>query len=66
MNRYQITVQHDVIMYGDTDKEVRQKLLKHDFLKDRTNVRCISITQVADPANERRDPLIDRRKAPGQ
>jgi len=34
-------------------------------MKERTNPRCVYVTEIPLPENERQTPLIDERRAPG-
>jgi hypothetical protein len=65
MKRYKIVVQHEVVMYADTEKGAEQNLLATPFMKSRTNPRCVYVTEIPLPENERQSPVIDERKAPG-
>lgn len=63
MKRYVIIVQHEVVVYAKDKKAAEGSLLNNPFLKDRTNVRCVSITEI--PLYEKTESVIDERKAPG-
>lgn len=65
MKRYKIVVQHEVIIYAETEKQAEQNLLATPFMKERTNPRCVYVTEIPLPENERQTPLIDERRAPG-
>ena len=65
MKRYQIIVQHEVIVYGENERAAKSSLLHNAFLKDRTNVRCVSVTEIPMPGSEKSEGFIDVRKAPG-
>jgi len=65
MKRYQITVQHEVIVYAENERAAKGSLLHNTFLKNRTNVECVSITELPMPGNEKSEGFIDVRKAPG-
>ena len=62
MKRYQIVVQHEVIVYAENERAAKSSLLHNAFLKDRTNVQCVSVTEI--PEHEPSE-FIDVRKAPG-
>lgn len=61
--RYRIIVSHEVIMYGENEKAVRNSLFAHEFLKNRTNLQCIFIEEI--PLHEKHEVIEDYRKAPG-
>jgi len=65
MKRYQIVIQHEVIMYAESAKQAQENLLETPFVKARTNPKCVSVTQIPLPADEPQTPLIDERRAPG-
>jgi hypothetical protein len=65
MKRYQIVIQHEVIMYAESAKQAQENLLETPFVKARTNPKCVSVTEIPLPENEQQAPLIDERRAPG-
>ncbi len=65
MNRYQILIQHEVIIYAESAEQAQKNLLETPFVKARTNPKCVSVTQIPLPLDEPQSPLIDERRAPG-
>ena len=65
MKRYKIVVQHEVVMYAESEKEAEANLMATPFMKSRTNPRCVYLTEIPLPENEPRTPILDERKAPG-
>jgi hypothetical protein len=65
MKRYQIVIQHEVIMYAESAQQAQDNLLETPFVKARTNPQCISVTEIPMPESEQQAPLIDERRAPG-
>jgi|KBSSwiStaDraftv2_1062776.scaffolds.fasta_scaffold330577_2 hypothetical protein len=63
--RYKIVVQHEVIIYAENRQAAEKNLLATPFMRSRTNPECVSITQLPLPEDEKQEPLIDERKAPG-
>ena len=63
--RYKIVVQHEVIVYAETKEKAEQSLLTSEFMKNRTNPKCVSTTQIPLPEDEPQVPIIDERRAPG-
>lgn len=65
MKRYKIVVQHEVIIYAESEQKAEQNLLGTPFMKSRTNPRCVYVTEIPMPGSETQTPVIDERKAPG-
>lgn len=65
MKRYKIVVQHEVIVYAESEQEAERNLLAGPFMRSRTNARCVYITEIPLPENEQQKPVIDERRAPG-
>jgi hypothetical protein len=65
MKRYKIVVQHEVVIYAESEKTAEQNLLATHFMKSRTNPRCVYVTEIPLPENEVQNPVIDERRAPG-
>jgi len=65
MKRYKIVVQHEVVIYAESEKTAEQNLLATPFMKSRTNPRCVYTTEIPLPENEPQNPVIDERRAPG-
>lgn len=65
MKRYKIVVQHEVVFYAESEKAAEENVLATPFMKSRTNARCVYVTEIPLPENERQAPLIDERRAPG-
>jgi hypothetical protein len=65
MKRYKIVVQHEVVMYAESEQEAERNLLATPFMKSRTNPRCVYLTEIPLPENETQTPILDERKAPG-
>jgi hypothetical protein len=65
MKRYEIVIQHEVIIYAENEKAAECSLYNNQFLRNRTNLICISITELPMPEDEGIPYLEDHRKAPG-
>jgi len=65
MKRYKIVVQHEVVIYAESEKEAEQNLLATHFMKSRTNPRCVYVTEIPLPEHEKQVAIIDERRAPG-
>jgi hypothetical protein len=65
MKRYKVIIQHEVIIYGDDEEAAKGSLSRNPFLRDRTNLQCISITELPMPEDEGSSFFEDHRKAPG-
>lgn len=65
MKRYKIVIQHEVIMYAETEQEAERNCLATSFMKGRTNPRCVYVTEIPLPENEPQTLVIDERRAPG-
>lgn len=65
MKRYRIIVQHEVIMYAESEREAEANLLATPFMKSRTNPQCMETIEIPLPENEAQTPIIDDRRAPG-
>lgn len=65
LKRYMILVQHEVIVYAENEKAAASSLLSNEFIKNRTNPKCVFIQQIPLPNDEIMEPIIDVRKAPG-
>ena len=64
-NRYKMTVQHEVIIYADDEKEARRNLLNSPNMRGRVNLKCVEIAWIPMPDKEVQTPVIDERRAPG-
>jgi len=49
MKRYKIVVQHEVVIYAESEKTAEQNLLATHFMKSRTNPRCVYVTEIPLP-----------------
>jgi hypothetical protein len=65
MKRYKIVVQHEVVFYAESEKAAEENVLATPFMKSRTNPRCVYVTEIPLPEDERQAPVIDERRAPG-
>jgi hypothetical protein len=65
MKRYEIIIQHEIIIYAEDEEAARGSLSHNSFLRDRTNMKCVSITEILMPEAERAVFFEDNRKAPG-
>ncbi|HEX6826554.1 MAG TPA: hypothetical protein VF077_09600 [Nitrospiraceae bacterium] len=65
MKRYKILVQHELIMYAESEQDAEKKLLATPFMKARTNPQCMKTTEIPLPIDEPMIPIIDGRTAPG-
>jgi hypothetical protein len=60
-----ILVQHEVIVYGENEKAATSSLLRSEFMKNRTNLKCVFIQELPMPNEEKSIVFEDWRKAPG-
>jgi hypothetical protein len=65
MKRYKIVIQHEVIIYEENDELARNRLLNNPDMKLRTNLQCISVTEIPLPEHEPARQILDKRTAPG-
>jgi hypothetical protein len=65
MKRYQLVIQHEVIIYEEDEENARAALLRNPDMRLRTNLQCVSVTEIPMPENEPPRSIIDERKAPG-
>jgi hypothetical protein len=65
MKRYIVLIQHEVIIYGENEKAALSSLFSNPFLKQRSNLQCVSITETPMPEDEVPRVVTDKRKAPG-
>jgi len=65
MKRYKIVIQHEVIIYEEDDEKAKAALLRNPEMRLRTNLQCISVTEIPLPEHEPPRPIIDDRRAPG-
>lgn len=60
-----ILVQHEVIIYEENEKAATSSLLRSEFMKGRTNVKCVFVQELSMPIEEKIPIIEDYRKAPG-
>ena len=65
MKRYMILVQHEVIVYGESEQAAERSLLSNKFMKERTNPKCVFIQEIPMPDQKKHVVFEDWRKAPG-
>jgi len=65
MKRYEIIIQHEIIIYAEDEEAAKSSLSHNSFLRDRTNLKCVSITEIPMPETEKTTFFEDYRKAPG-
>ena len=65
MKRYQVTVQHQVIIYAEDEGAAKAKVLSNPEMKLRHNLQCVSAEEIPMPEKEERTAIVDERKAPG-
>jgi len=58
-------VQHEVIVYAEDEKAAKRSLLSNTFMRGRTNLQCVYLTEIPLPEHEGARSVIDERKAPG-
>jgi hypothetical protein len=60
MKRFRVIVQHEIFIYSPTE-EIAKKVAVNAYAK----TKVVSIKEVALPEDEIRQPIIDKRTAPG-
>lgn len=65
MKRYAVTIQHEVIIYGEDEQGVANTLAQNPDMKLRYKLQVISVKEIPLPENEPSQPIIDERRAPG-
>lgn len=65
LKRFQIVIQHEVIIYEEDAEKARNRLLTNPDMKLRTNLQCVSVTEIPLPENEPAREVLDKRTAPG-
>ena len=63
MKRYMMLVQHEVIIYGEDEQAAQRSLLR--VMGNRTNLKCVYITELPMPNDTKSKVFEDCRKAPG-
>ena len=65
MKRYQVTIQHEVIIYSEDEQRAVNALERNPEMKLRHNLQVIGIKEIPLPEHEPSQPIIDERTAPG-
>jgi len=65
VKRYVLLVQHEIIMYAEDEKAALSSLFSDIFMRGRTNLQCVQITEIPLPEREAARTITDKRKAPG-
>jgi hypothetical protein len=64
MKRYLVIVQHEVTVYGNSKKEAEQNVRNSEFLRNRVNLVCTYISEMALPDKEEREAIIETWEQP--
>ena len=63
MKRYLIIVQHEVTVYAENENQAEKTVRNSEFMKGRTNLRCVYITEIIMPEQEKTVFFEDWRRA---